>query len=82
MKVQIRLDTFVADRQSYRPYNPLFNTDGKWYVEVEVDNKEVRKEKDNFIFTEKGLTEAIDKVATIFDEAQREYLYKIRAKGE
>jgi len=76
MKVKVTLDTFIADRMMYRPYAPLFNTGGKWAVEVDV--KEVRKEGDMFIFTPAGLEEAIGKVAEIFDHVHREYLAKVR----
>lgn len=78
MKVNIMLDTFIADRIQYRPYAPLFNTGGKWAVEIEVADKEVRHEGESFVFTPKGLEEAVQAVAEIFDHVHRKYLAEVR----
>lgn len=49
-----------------------------WILELEVDDKEVRQEGDVIIFTPKGLEEAINKVAEVFDNVHRDYLAKVR----
>lgn len=51
--------------------------DPAWYVEVEVSDKEVRREGDSFVFTPKGLEIAIQEVAKIFDRVHQQYLKEL-----